>query len=451
MPSTRSEIVKAHRVEASHWTFATGCSWMFAIYVAALPLMQLILKPSVPVIIVADAVFLIACTLFAAALIRRELSWRSGGFNYALGIYAGAILLSALLAPGVEKNIPYLLVELYVMAIAALTFNVVRSERALKVIFRAWLLSTALTVLAAISGIALFYGKLSPETNIFFAGYGSLPPGNYPRVRGLFLNMNMCCSYLSISLVLLLAARCVGWIGRRSAIILGCGIFVSALFTFSPGLGGLALGFGLWMWAYHRMRGRIATARSALLAGILIALAFNGATVISPASLYAPDGKLHLQYSNLQPSVRVLCWRDALHTAWQYKWLGKGPGSPVAATNFILPGDVEPTFYTDAHNTFLSVAAHEGIVGLAAFCGLVVFVLRKPHLLTRGNPQFVVHTAAWIGLVQALLYQGLSGSWEHTRHIWVLIGLTAALQSAIGEVGKSSLPMKHITAQNTGT
>jgi hypothetical protein len=34
----------------------------------------------------------------------------------------------------------------------------------------------------------------------------------------------------------------------------------------------------------------------------------------------------------------------------------------------------------------------------------------------------------WIGLMEALLYQGLGGSWEHTRHVWVLIGLVAALQ-----------------------
>ena len=85
-------------------------------------------------------------------------------------------------------------------------------------------------------------------------------------------------------------------------------------------------------------------------------------------------------------------------------------------------------FLTDAHNTFLSIAAHDGLFGLAAFCTLIIFVLRKPSLQTSGNPESVIHTAAWIGLVQALLYQGIAGSWEHTRHIWVLIGLVAALQ-----------------------
>ena len=135
-----------------------------------------------------------------------------------------------------------------------------------------------------------------------------------------------------------------------------------------------------------------------------------------------------MAFSQVQPSARVLCWRDALHTASAHKWLGKGPGSEVAAVEYTTASG-EQQLLTDAHNTFLSIVAQKGVPGLAAFCGLLVFVLRRPRLHTVGRPAVVIHAAVWIALVQALLYQGLGGSWEHTRHIWVLIGLAAALQN----------------------
>ena len=265
------------------------------------------------------------------------------------------------------------------------------------------------------------------DANIFLSTYGTLVPGNYPRVRGLFLNMNMCCNYLSISFVLLLAMRSVGWIGKRSAFVLGGGILVAAFFTFSLGLGGLALGTCIWMWVHYRERRHTRAARTALLIGLIIALVFFGATLVSPSSFYDNNGRLQLRLAQFKPSGRVLCWRDALHTALQNKWFGKGPGAPVAAVNLLTPSG-EQQFLTDAHNTFLSIAAHDGLLGLLAFGTLLIFVLRKPNLRTSGNPESVIHTAAWIALVQALLYQGIAGSWEHTRHIWVLIGLLAALQ-----------------------
>ena len=427
---SESQVTEVACPAASPRPFTTGCIWAFAICIAVLPLMQWTLWERFgSVATIADAVFAASFVLFAAALLRRELAWRCGnGFYLALGVYAGALLLSTLAAADRAASAGTLVVEAYLLSIALLAFNFVRSERTLKLVTQAWMLGTVFTVVAGIAGVLLFYCNVRGEANIFLSTYGTLLPGNYPRIRGLFLNMNMCCNYLSVSLLLLLAMRCVGWIGRRAARILGAGIVVAALFTFSPGLGGLALGAGLWFWAEYRGRGRAVAARSALLAGVAIALAFAGAMLVSPPSLFGPEGRLDLSHG--QPSGRVLCWRDALHMAWEYKWLGKGPGSAVASVDY-LTASGEQQLLTDAHNTFLSMAAQKGVLGLAAFCFLLIVVLRKPHLQTTGRPEVVLHTAAWIALVQAMVYQGLGGSWEHTRHLWVLIGLTAALQ--VGE------------------
>jgi O-antigen ligase len=376
--------------------------------------------------VVADAVFLVACCFFVGALLRGELTWRPGGFYLVVGFYAGALLLSALAATDRRASDGKLAVEAYLLAIAILTFNVVRSERTLKLVMQAWMVGTVLTVVAGIAGVVLFYCKVRGSTNIFLSHYGTLLPGNYPRIRGLFLNMNMCCNYLSVSFLLLLAMRSVGWIGRGIALLLGAAIVVTAGFTISPGLGGLALGAGLWFWADYRGRGRGVAARNALLAGVIVALAFVLAMLVSPPSLFGPDGRLQL--SHVQPSGRVLCWQSALHTAWHHPWLGDGPGSFPASVDYVTASG-EQQHLGDAHNTFLSIAARNGILGLLAFAVLLIFLLRKTQLQTHGSPRTVLRTAVWIGLLQALVYQGLGGSWEHTRHIWVLLGLMAALQA----------------------
>ena len=380
-----------------------------------------------PTPIVADVAFLIACLLFVIALVRQELRWRRSNFYWVLGFYATACVLSRIAVATPEVHPDSLLIEAYLLAAAILTFNLVQSEAVLKLVAEGWMVGTAVTALAAIVGVFLFYAGAKPETNVLLSSYGTLVPGDYPRVRGLFLNMNMCCNYLSIGFVLLLGMLSVGWIGKRWALLLGAAVVIASIFTFSLGLGGLALGIGVWMSTRYHERGRPIASRFAWLAGAAVAVAFLGAMLVSPPSLFAQDGKLQLRISRWNPSGRVLCWRDAWNTVWQNKWFGKGPGMPVAGVH-LLTASGEQQFLTDAHNTFLSVTAHEGLLGLAAFCILLIFVFRKPKFRTKGRSEVVMHTAVWIGLMQALLYQGLGGSWEHTRHIWVLIGLVAALQ-----------------------
>jgi hypothetical protein len=421
-----NQTADAERSRGRQGCFAANSSAL-AIYIAVLPLMQWTLFERFDsTAVVADAVFLVVCVLFIAALLRGELTWRPSGLYVALGFYAGALLLSTLAAADPRASAGKLVVEAYLLSIAILTFNVVRADRTLKLVTQAWMVGTALTVVAGIAGVMLFYCNVKGAANIFLSHYGTLLPGNYPRIRGSFLNMNMCCNYLSVSFLLLLAMRSIGWIGRRAALMLGAAVVVTAGFTVSPGLGGLALGAGLWFWADYRERGRGVAARNALLAGFIVASAFVVAMPVSPPSLFGPHGRLQLW--QLQPSGRVLCWRSALHTAWRHPWVGDGPGALPASVDY-LTASGEQQHLSDAHNTFLSIAARSGILGLVAFCALLIFLLRKTHLQTHGSPRTVLRTAAWIGLLQALVYQGLGGSWEHTRHIWVLMGLVAALQA----------------------
>ena len=104
-------------------------------------------------------------------------------------------------------------------------------------------------------GRLLFYGGLSDlSVNFAMSDYGSLPSGPYPRIRALFVNPNMLCNYLNVSLVFILTMDALGWLtGGRSRLLL-MGTWMTAFFALSPGFGGLLLASGGWLWA----RGHVA-------------------------------------------------------------------------------------------------------------------------------------------------------------------------------------------------
>jgi len=74
---------------------------------------------------------------------------------------------------------------------------------------------------------------------------------------------------------------------------------------------------------------------------------------------------------------------------------------------------------SDAHNVFLNVAAQAGLVGLAGLLMLMAYAMR----LSRANSVALV-----LGLtfLNGFAYQGLTGSFEDTRHLWVLFGILIA-------------------------
>src|ERR1019366_2357550 len=101
----------------------------------------------------------------------KALKWRPGGFYFVLALYAATLLLSTLAAADRRASAGKLVVEAYLMAIAILTFNVVRSDRALKLVTQAWMVGTVVTVVTVVAGLAgvvLFYYNVRSESNIFF-------------------------------------------------------------------------------------------------------------------------------------------------------------------------------------------------------------------------------------------------------------------------------------------
>jgi hypothetical protein len=392
--------------------------WLFLALVALLPVMQPIgLELGRYVVPPADFAFIALAVAFAWAVIRRRRRVRVTRWCWTLVVYAAALAISTAASENPRASAVKLAGDLYLLGMAFLTVNYADSMPSLRRALTAWLVGTSVTIAAAIAGVLLFYAGRTGANNIFISTYGSLPPGPYPRVMALFLNMNVLCIYLVAGAAILLAMRAAGWIGGRVATTMLAGVVISALFTVSPGLGGLCLVFGLWGWRALGTRSPAAAA-VCVAGGIAGAIVFLIAITISPVSI-----------QTLAASSRVLTWTGAWHTFLAHPYLGRGLGLEVADVRYLnASGSYE--LLTDAHNTWLAVLAQDGVVGLAALALVVVTLARRIKMPDLAAPPIsIVRRGLELALIGGFLYQTLSGSFENTRHVWVLMGLVDAAQA----------------------
>jgi hypothetical protein len=248
---------------------------LFLILVALLPIMQPLYADFLGHIVYsADLLFVLTAFAWLIALLTRRVRLRRSWFYLPLALYFGALVASTAASVDRRASAIKLLGEIYLIGLAVLTFNLVTTVPTMRRVAGAWLVGTAITVVASLAGIGLFYaGVREHEINWVLAGYGSLPPGNYPRSRGLFLNMNMLCNYLGISFFIALVAWSLGWLKPLGFRLQATGVWVVTGFTVSPGLGGLLLGTALWFALRVRGTSRRPLGRLALGAGCVSALA----------------------------------------------------------------------------------------------------------------------------------------------------------------------------------
>ena len=162
------------------------------------------------------------------------------------------------------------------------------------------------------------------------------------------------------------------------------------------------------------------------------------ATLISPVNTGRPGIVLPVIHRKLEPSSRWLCWQAAQATIRAHPLLGQGPGLPMPCPAYLdASGNLQ--HLEDAHNLFLNIAALKGLLGLAAFLAIAVYLLwRARPLQLEGSVAGLLRTALLIAFAQGFLYQGLSSSFEHTRHLWVLTGLLAGMATRSGSRDSAS-------------
>lgn len=385
--------------------------WVLLALIFALPLMK---PPVQGKMIGADLLFLllVSCAAVETLLGRRHLRWLPG--YAALLTYLVALAPSLLATSDRDASLFKYATEFYLVGLAAVTLTLVDSEMALRRAIFAWLAGTAVACVVGILGLAAFAtGKAPWLLDYSSYGFGSLPPGDYPRLSLTFFNANMACNYLTGSLALLLIAGSCGYLGRVAWWSLLAGIVVASLSTISPGLGGLVLLAGTWVWLSRRDAPTLAW--GALLVASGIAVLFVAALTMTVVPYPAPF-VIHLPGGfNLYASARYMIWSSAIEQFVRHPLLGVGIGIPPVDVHYPNPSGYDEEL-TDAHNTFLSIAAQTGIVGLIGLGAVLASVARR----TRSTRRVIVLGVTFLDL---LAYQGLGGSYENTRHIWVLLGL----------------------------
>lgn len=387
-----------------------------------------------------DVLFIVTMALWLLALMTRqtELRWHPG-FLLLAGYFA-AMAASALASQEPGRSAFKLLTQVYLLTLPVLTFNLIRTIGDLRRAFVWWVAGSAVVALMGVATLLLF-PLIGPHSFLAWPlhHFGTLPPGPYPRLELTFLFPAMLANYLGASLMLLLVGERLGWFRRRTAILLGSAILASAFFALTPGFGGLLFMLGAWFW-YLARDVKPTLARAVLVAGCAMpALAFLAAA-ISPTIYATAPFMIDVPGSPLivAPSVRLWAWIDAVHTFLASPLLGQGIGADAVTVPYEVR-DCSEGCITDAHNTFLNFAAQTGIVGLAALLTIIWFVAKRVRgAPARSDANVMVFglCIAWIG---GFVMQGLVGSFEDSRHLWILFGLILSAE-AIGRRPSGSAP-----------
>jgi O-antigen ligase len=406
----------------------------------AIPLM----KPAVSgQVIAADLLFvLLVVTLGVEALAGlRRVRWLP--VYGVLLAYVACLVPSLLATSDLRASLFKLATEFYLIGLAAVPAFMIDNEASFRRAILAWLATTAFVCLVGILGLLSYATGLGTALlNYSSFGFGSLPPGDYPRLGLTFLNANMACNYLTVSFGLTFLAGKLGYVNRAACWLLIGGIALASLSTVSPGLGGIALLAAIFTW--HNRRGSSpAIAKASIWLGAAVAGMFVAALALTPFAHSTATFVVHLPGGlTVYPAPRLLIWIAALKEFLAHPLVGIGIGIDPVHVGFASPSGYE--VLTDAHNLFLSIAAQCGLVGLIGLAAIISFVAARtrPARGSSGPVCFILGAT----FLDVFVYQGLGGSFEDARHIWVLLGLLIAaaqihFSRADGNSRKAAAPL----------
>ena len=202
-----------------------------------------------------DLIFIFVFVFWLIGILLKKIELKFHFFFIFLAFYLFSIFLSVIFSANPKASFIKFLGEIYLVFLTVIIFNFIESFDDAKKLTLAWLSGTLFVLLIGLLTIFLFYfDPANSLLNIFLNHYGTVPVGNYPRIKATFFHSNMLCNYLSVSLLLAIAAGKIGWINSYFIKILIGFILLISLFTFSPGLGGIALSLGIFYWLYFKTR-----------------------------------------------------------------------------------------------------------------------------------------------------------------------------------------------------
>lgn len=372
-----------------------------------------------------DFIFLAVFGLWVVSLALGKTRFRFDKFFFLLLFYLAAMTVSLATAPVSVKNYAKLAGEIYLLALPVLTFNLIRTESDLKRVFYAWLAGTGVCLAVGFLTIFLFYfdreNSLLVYTNYYF---GAVPVGNYPRVNSTFNTPSMLCNYLTVGLSMVFLGEKRNWLSVYAFHFFYFSILLIAVFTISSSLGGILFSLGIWFWLLF-IRRRTFFARLCLIGGAAAAVLFFFINFVAlEYHQTAPYGfTLPILEKTVYPSPRFMIWSESLNTFVQNFWFGAGLGNDPCRVKF-QNTDGSFAILNDAHNVFLSIAAQTGIFGLSAIAAIIAYLIYKIFPLKfTGKQADVFRLSFGLAFFSAFVCQGLVGSFEDARHLWILIGL----------------------------
>jgi len=314
---------------------------------------------------------------------------------------SGALAARASMLPqaGDQLLARTLLLGFFGMLASSMGLRLAEARRVLKLILLAAALNAAYALLQRLG--------LDPAQSTRQAGSAS-------RAMAFFGNADFLAAFLCLAWPLALA---VGW-GLQPMLVL-LSLLALALLATASRAGLLAahlqaLLLLIWGWRRLAKPWRWGLAAAWLLLPLALAL--------DPALL-------------LRPTLRLALWQEALRQSWQHPWLGRGPGSFVAAFNAACADPAlkqalsqSNQFAEHPHNFLLSLFYEGGLLWLAGFAALLA--LAAKGLLARDSPDAGgrLRLALALGLF-GLLAQNLfdrnlllTGS---AFYFWLLLGLMA--------------------------
>jgi O-antigen ligase len=240
--------------------------------------------------------------------------------------------------------------------------------------------------------------------------------GSYFRVNSLFFDPNIYGRFLAIVMVLIAAV--VAWTTRRRDIWLLAGalavLWAALVLTFSQSSFGALLA-GLAVIAAYRWGVRLV----AIVAAVVLALGVLG-------------GVAWLVVRSDIPSTREVnratVGRSKLVTGGLELWTDRpihGFGSGSFQDEYRRERDLDrPNAVTASHTTPITVAAEQGLIGLALYAALAVIALQTLLSRARGSLARVAVGAAFVALV---VHTMVYAAFLEDPATWVLLAAGAAL------------------------
>lgn len=192
-----------------------------------------------------------------------------------------------------------------------------------------------------------------------------------------------------------------------------------------------------------------------ILAGSLAALCLI--TFVLPTGFYRRAGSIvpAIQRQEETFGRRVRLWKAGLRMIESRPITGVGPGNFIVALKRYSRGEMITGGRVSAHNTYISVAAETGFVGLGLFVLLVLLALRQArraaHAARRGGLRELEMCAVIteIGLF-VILVSGLTGTVENLKYLWILMGIAAGVgRMALAPRQHSAVPVEALRPSPT--